>query len=54
MKTIRITLEIALKDYSPHSYYSPDFIYQGIEQVLETGEEILSYESEELIPSAQA
>lgn len=48
MKTIKITVEIALKDYIKHTYSNPDFIYQGIEQVLETGEEILAYEAEEI------
>ena len=52
MKTIRITLEVVLKDYEGHCWTSPDFIHQAIEQVLETGEELVEYQSEELITSA--
>lgn len=54
MKTIKITLEIVLKDYTPDSWHSPDFIRQAIEQALETGEELLEYEAEVLTPSAKA
>ena len=44
MKTIKITIELALKDYMPYDWSSPDFIYTAIEKKLETGEQILSYD----------
>jgi hypothetical protein len=50
MKTIKITVEVSLKDYMPYDWSASDFIYSAIEKELETGEQILSYESiEELI-----
>lgn len=49
MKTIKITLELCLKDYAPYDWSSPDFIYIAIEKELETGEQIISYDfTEEL------
>ena len=47
MKTIKITVEVVLKDYMPYDWSSPDFIYTAIEKELETGEQIVSYEYEE-------
>ena len=44
MQTYKITLEVLLKD-TP-SLYQEDFIYQAIEQALETGEQILDYDFE--------
>jgi hypothetical protein len=49
MKTIKITVELVLKDYMPYDWSSPDFIYTAIEKELETGEQIVSYEFEEAI-----
>jgi len=47
MKTFKITLEIELKDDSiKHS----DFIYEIIEQALETDESLLDYELLEVLP----
>lgn len=47
MKTFKITLEIELKD---DSIKRSDFIYQIIEQALETKESILDYELLEVLP----
>jgi hypothetical protein len=45
MKTYRVTLEIVLKD---DSIKRNDFIYQIVEQSLESGEDILEYELTEV------
>ena len=46
MKTFKITLEIELKD---DSICAADFVYDIVEQALETGESILDYELLEVL-----
>lgn len=45
MKTYRIIVEVVLKD---DSITHNDFIYQGVEELLETGEQIVDYDLSEV------
>lgn len=45
MKTYRIVVEVVLKD---DSIENNDFIYQGIEQILEPLEQIIDYDLSEV------
>lgn len=48
MKTYRITMQIVLKPTAELSYYSTDFIYNSIEEQLETNEQIVEYDIQEV------
>ena len=49
MKTYRITMEIVLKPTADMSYHATDFIYNSIEEQLETHEQIVEYDIQEVI-----
>lgn len=48
MRTIKITMELVLKDYEGHDWSANDWIYTTIEEQLESHEFINSYEVEKL------